>query len=103
MARAGVLALEFFTPGKGSAGWGQAHMMARYAILRVCSRYKLSEMFISFSQVLLAAGENFVTLTKGEGDQKSGTGSFVTLDRSKVCFVFSFSTLLICGRSNLLV
>ena len=37
MARAGVLALEFFTPGKGSAGWGQAHMMARYAILRVGS------------------------------------------------------------------
>lgn len=35
MARAGVLALEYYKPGKGLAGWGQAHMMARYAILQV--------------------------------------------------------------------
>ncbi len=35
MVRAGIVALEFFTPGKGLAGWGQAHMMARHAILNV--------------------------------------------------------------------
>jgi dipeptidyl-peptidase III len=37
MARAGLLALQFFTPGAGPAGgtWGQAHMEARHALLRV--------------------------------------------------------------------
>jgi dipeptidyl-peptidase-3 len=36
MARAGLLALQYYTPGKeGMTGWGQAHMMARYAILQV--------------------------------------------------------------------
>ena len=33
MARAGLLALQFYTPTTQS--WGQAHMQARYAILRV--------------------------------------------------------------------
>ncbi len=33
MVRAGLLALQFYTPATGS--WGQAHMHARYAILRV--------------------------------------------------------------------
>jgi len=68
MARAGVLALEFFTPGKGLAGWGQAHMMARYAIL----------------QVMLEAGQGLVRIMRGEADQQGGKGTVVILDRTKV-------------------
>jgi dipeptidyl-peptidase-3 len=33
MARAGLVALEFYDPN--AAKWGQAHMQARYAILQV--------------------------------------------------------------------
>ncbi len=33
MARAGIRALEFYTPE--TQKWGQAHMQARFAILRV--------------------------------------------------------------------
>eukprot|EP00050_Salpingoeca_kvevrii_P008021 m.300153 g.300153 ORF g.300153 m.300153 type:complete len:720 (-) comp14359_c0_seq1:110-2269(-) len=71
MVRAGVLALQYFTPGKGSAGWGQAHMMARYAILRV----------------LLEAGEDFVTIVRGNPSQESGEGTYVSLDRTKIATV----------------
>lgn len=35
MARAGVLALQYFDPSKGENGWGQAHCQARYVILQV--------------------------------------------------------------------
>ena len=33
MVRAGLLALQFYTPA--TSAWGQAHMHARHAILRV--------------------------------------------------------------------
>eukprot|EP00053_Salpingoeca_punica_P013300 m.119961 g.119961 ORF g.119961 m.119961 type:complete len:739 (-) comp16167_c0_seq2:171-2387(-) len=72
MVRAGLLALQFYTPGKeGMSGWGQAHMMARFAIL----------------QVLLEAGQGFVTLTRGSKDQESRQGTFVSLDRAKILTV----------------
>lgn len=56
MVRAGVLALEFYTPENKQ--WRQAHMQGRYAILRT----------------LLAAGDSFVTLHD----------DYVELDRSKI-------------------
>jgi len=49
MAHAGLRALEFYTPSTG--GWRQAHMQARYVILRV----------------LLEAGQGLVTLTPQPG------------------------------------
>jgi len=65
MARAGLLALQFFTPGAGPAGgvWGQAHMQARHALLRV----------------MLEAGDGLVTLHGAPG-----AGMTLSLDRSKI-------------------
>lgn len=61
MCRAGLLALEFYNPT--AKKWGQAHMQARYGIMRV----------------LLAAGNGLVTIgPHGDGDLR------VTLDRSKI-------------------
>lgn len=68
MVRAGVLALQYYTPQKG---WGQAHMQARYCIL----------------QVLLEAGQGFVTIHRGDGDQSSGNGSFVNLNSEQIMTV----------------
>ncbi|KAK2748715.1 hypothetical protein FQN57_000296 [Myotisia sp. PD_48] len=64
MARAGVVALEFWDPN--SKKWGQAHMQARYSILRV----------------FLEAGGDFVRLVH----QKDGDLSDleIHLDRSKI-------------------
>ena len=60
MARAGVAALTFYNPT--TRAWGQAHMQARFALLRV----------------MLEAGDGFVTL------DKTGTGdSIVRLDRGR--------------------
>ncbi|XP_075044760.1 dipeptidyl peptidase 3 isoform X2 [Mixophyes fleayi] len=68
MVRAGLMGLEFYTPETGR--WRQAHMQARFVILRV----------------LLEAEENFVTVT-----QKVGTDgrpdAQVTLDRNKIMSV----------------
>ncbi|TFJ82224.1 hypothetical protein NSK_006553 [Nannochloropsis salina CCMP1776] len=61
MARAGLLALEFYRPETGS--WGQAHMQARFCILRV----------------LLEAGKGLVTLAPDEEK-----GLTVSLDRTKI-------------------
>lgn len=61
MCRAGVLALEFFNPD--SKKWLQAHMQARYAILRV----------------LLEAGNGLVQLIKD-----SNGDTVVELDDSKI-------------------
>ncbi|KAJ7358877.1 bifunctional diacylglycerol diphosphate phosphatase/phosphatidate phosphatase [Desmophyllum pertusum] len=65
MVRAGLLGLEFFTPENKK--WRQAHMQARYVILRV----------------LLEAGENLVQLTSTTGsDGKADV--LISLDRTKI-------------------
>ncbi|CAB1333135.1 unnamed protein product [Coregonus sp. 'balchen'] len=65
MVRAGLLGLEFYTPE--SKSWRQAHMQARFVILRV----------------LLEAGDGLVTLKESTG--KDGCpDALITLDRSKV-------------------
>ena len=60
MARAGLLALEFYSPDTKS--WRQAHMQARYAIFRV----------------LLEAGEGLLELTG------SGADTIIKLNREKI-------------------
>ena len=60
MVRAGLLALEFYSPDTKS--WRQAHMQARYVIFRV----------------LMEAGEGLLTLSGG------GDGTIITLDRAKI-------------------
>jgi len=65
MVRAGITGLEFYTPETES--WRQAHMRARFVILRV----------------LLEAGEGLVTIQRSTGDD--GKPDFcVLLDRSKI-------------------
>ncbi|KAJ7307403.1 hypothetical protein JRQ81_009419 [Phrynocephalus forsythii] len=68
MVRAGLLALEFYTPESGT--WRQAHMQARFVILKV----------------LLEAGQGLVALRRTTGaDGKPD--AVITLDRSKICTV----------------
>ncbi|XP_072101870.1 dipeptidyl peptidase 3 [Mobula birostris] len=68
MVRAGVLGLEFYTPENQK--WRQAHMQARFVILRV----------------LLEAGQGFVTVRQTTGaDGKPD--AIITLDRSKIATV----------------
>jgi len=63
MVRAGLRALEFYTPD--TKKWGQAHMQGRYVILRV----------------LLNAGEGLVHI------KETSDNAFVILDRSKILSV----------------
>ncbi|KAJ8348299.1 hypothetical protein SKAU_G00268880 [Synaphobranchus kaupii] len=65
MVRAGLLGLEFYTPE--SKSWRQAHMQARFVILRV----------------LLEAGEGLVTLQESTGAD-GRPDAIITLDRSKI-------------------
>lgn len=65
MVRAGLLALEFYTPEATS--WRQAHMQARFVILRV----------------LLEAGEGLVSVTPTTGSD-GRPDARVRLDRSKI-------------------
>lgn len=65
MARAGLLALEFYSPETGA--WRQAHMQARFCILRV----------------MLEAGQGLVTITKTTGDDGK-EDILLKLDRSKI-------------------
>uniref|UniRef100_A0A671VIS1 Dipeptidyl peptidase 3 n=2 Tax=Sparus aurata TaxID=8175 RepID=A0A671VIS1_SPAAU len=65
MVRAGLLGLEFYTPE--SKSWRQAHMQARFVILRV----------------LLEAGEGLVGLEEVTG-QDGKPDARITLDRSKI-------------------
>ena len=61
MARAGILALLFWSPS--TQRWGQAHMQARFAIL----------------QCMLEAGEDFVSIKRNEKGE-----TFLQMDRSKI-------------------
>lgn len=63
MARAGLLALEFWDPK--SKKWGQAHMQARYSIL----------------QSFLSAGDKFVTFSYNAKDKSD---LVISLDRTKI-------------------
>ncbi|XP_023391590.1 dipeptidyl peptidase 3 [Pteropus vampyrus] len=65
MVRAGLLALEFYTPE--ASNWRQAHMQARFVILRV----------------LLEAGEGLVTVTPTTGSD-GRPDARVRLDHSKI-------------------
>ncbi|XP_034788978.2 dipeptidyl peptidase 3 isoform X3 [Pan paniscus] len=65
MVRAGLLALEFYTPE--AFNWRQAHMQARFVILRV----------------LLEAGEGLITITPTTGSD-GRPDARVCLDRSKI-------------------
>jgi dipeptidyl-peptidase-3 len=68
MVRAGVVALEFYTPS--TEAWRQAHMNARYVILRV----------------LLEAGDGLVSLERMVGEDGK-EDVLVHLDRSKIATV----------------
>ncbi|XP_061172745.1 dipeptidyl peptidase 3-like [Saccostrea echinata] len=65
MARSGLLALEFYSPE--TRAWRQAHMQARFCILRV----------------MLEAGQGLVTITKTTGDDGK-EDILLKLDRSKI-------------------
>lgn len=65
MVRAGLLGLEFYSPE--SQSWRQAHMQARFVILRV----------------LLEAGEGLVTLRHTTGAD-GRPDAIISLDRSKI-------------------
>ena len=75
MARAGLTGLEFFTPETN--GWRQAHMQARYVILRV----------------MLEAGNGLVELKQIEGDDGKPDLE-VLLARDKI------STVRICMKKT---
>jgi dipeptidyl-peptidase-3 len=60
MARAGLLALEFYTPSQKK--WRQAHMQGRYALM----------------QVMLRAGGGLLRIIKSENDAQ------IVLDRAKI-------------------
>ncbi|KIW31836.1 uncharacterized protein PV07_03429 [Cladophialophora immunda] len=66
MARAGVAALEYWDPK--SRKWGQAHMQARFSILRT----------------FMDAGGNFCVLKSSNGDIKNPDDLEIHLDRSKI-------------------
>lgn len=68
MCRAGVTALEYYSPEQGR--FRQAHMHARYVIL----------------QVLLEAGQGLVSV-KQTTDEKKRPDARITLDRSKIVSV----------------
>ncbi|XP_060564792.1 dipeptidyl peptidase 3-like isoform X2 [Ruditapes philippinarum] len=68
MVRAGLLALEFYSPE--TRAWRQAHMNARFVILRV----------------LLEAGEDLVKVEKIKGED-GNPDIRITLDRSKIISV----------------
>lgn len=65
MVRAGILGLEFFTPE--SKTWRQAHMQARFVILRV----------------LVEAGQGLVTITRTTGDDGK-PDVIIQIDRTKI-------------------
>ena len=68
MARAGLVGLEFYTPETN--GWRQAHMQARYVILRV----------------LLEAGQGLVEIRRTTGED-GNPNLEVFVDRGKIATV----------------
>ena len=66
MARAGLLALEFYTPENRK--WRQAHMQARFVIL----------------QVLLEGGDGLVKVEQVTNVDDGKPDLLLTLDRSKI-------------------
>ena len=66
MARAGLLALEFYTPE--NCKWRQAHMQARFVIL----------------QVLLESGDGLVKIEQVSNAEDGKADLLLTLDRSKI-------------------
>ncbi|KAI9892567.1 MAG: hypothetical protein M1814_001256 [Vezdaea aestivalis] len=66
MARAGLAALQFWDPK--SKKWGQAHMQARYSILKC----------------FMDAGQGFATLSHTPGQKGDVSGLTVSVDRSKI-------------------
>lgn len=80
MARAGLLALQYYNPTTKT--WGQAHMQARYVLLRVM--LDAGEGFVTIpglDSVLAAGVEGAAKCVEGEG------GVFVKMDRSKILSV----------------
>jgi dipeptidyl-peptidase-3 len=79
MARAGLLALQYYTPATKS--WGQAHMQARYALLRV-----MLEAGQGFVEIVGADGltDDRVAAILAEGDGGAEGGVHVRLDRAKI-------------------
>nr|XP_054759665.1 dipeptidyl peptidase 3-like [Lytechinus pictus] len=65
MVRAGILGLEFYTPETKT--WRQAHMQARFVILRV----------------LVEAGQGLVTITRTTGDDGK-PDVVIQIDRTKI-------------------
>lgn len=81
MARAGLLALQVYTPSPSGAGgsWGQAHMQARYVLLRVMLEAGGGLLELPGLDKILAAGRAGAAAC-AEGD----AGLHVRLDRSKI-------------------
>jgi dipeptidyl-peptidase III len=70
MARAGLLALQYYTPA--AKAWGQAHMQARHALLRV----------------MLEAGGGLAEVVSAEAPTTEGEGGVhVRLDRSLIATI----------------
>lgn len=74
MARAGLLALQYYSPATRS--WGQAHMQARYALLRV---------LMDAGVARLHGVEGVTALSVAEGRVGEGEGGVhVTLDKAVI-------------------
>lgn len=81
MARAGLLALQVYTPSASGSGgsWGQAHMQARFVLLRVMLEAGGGLLELPGLDTVLAAGRAGAAAC-AEGD----AGLHVRLDRSKI-------------------
>ena len=77
MARAGLLALEFYSPATRT--WKQAHMQARHALLRV-----MLEAGGGFVEV---AGADAVPPTDGASAKEGEGGVHIRMDASKIASV----------------
>jgi dipeptidyl-peptidase-3 len=90
MARAGLLALQFYSPA--TKAWGQAHMQVCSIVITIASTSPWSSMQARFVllRVMLEAGAGFVdirgfdagtgTVALDEGD----AGVHIVLDRTKI-------------------
>jgi dipeptidyl-peptidase-3 len=76
MARAGLLALQYYNTA--SRSWGQAHMQARYALLRVMLEAGGGLVSVEGQGALSLAAVQAGSVAEGEG------GVHVRLDRTKI-------------------